>query len=100
MGAMSKRVDFPLRPLEIEAVAAEEGISLAWDLGLKDIVLESDSNSVINAFSEHGAAPVPIQKIIEGTKTCPRRFSSWRISHAYGRKFCSTPLGQRCQTFV
>ena len=63
---MSKRVDFPLRPLEIEAVAAEEGISLAWDLGLKDIVLESDSKSVINAFSEHGAAPVPIQKIIEG----------------------------------
>lgn len=81
MGAMSKRVDFPLGPLEIEAVAAEEGISLSCDLGLKDIVLESDSKTVIKAFSEHGAAPVSIQKIVEGTKTCLRCFNSWRPSH-------------------
>ena len=43
MGAMCKKVDFPLRILEAEAKVAEAGILLAWDLGLKDIVVEGDS---------------------------------------------------------
>ena len=43
MGAMCKQVLFPLRVLEAEAKAAEAGILLAWDLGLKNIVVEGDA---------------------------------------------------------
>ena len=42
MGAMCRNVDLSLGALEIEARAVEERILLAWDLGLKDIIIESN----------------------------------------------------------
>ena len=43
MGAMSKKVPFPLEAMEVEAMAMEEKIQLARDLGLRDIDMESDT---------------------------------------------------------
>ena len=47
MGAISKKLDLPLRVLEIETKAVEEGILLAGDLELKDIIIECDAQLVV-----------------------------------------------------
>ncbi|KAL4598800.1 hypothetical protein ACB092_11G083100 [Castanea dentata] len=57
MGAMSKTI--------------EEGVMLAWDLGLKDIIIESDAQLVINSLGKQ------FEGIMEGL----RRFNAWEVTH-------------------
>ena len=57
MGAMSKKLELPLGALEVQPKAYEEGMLLAVDLGLKNIVLEGDEQVVTNVLS--GSSPPP-----------------------------------------
>ena len=53
--------------LEIEAKALEEGVSFAWNVSIRDLVVESDSHIVIDALrvvTQHYA--VFIENVIEG----------------------------------
>ena len=77
MEALSKRIELPLKVLEAEAVAVQEGIPLAWDLGLKEIVIESDSQLVIFALLNSASPSWTIQKVIEGSKLSLHCFKSW-----------------------
>ena len=40
--ALSKIVHQPLGPLEIENKAMEEGVTFAWDVGIRDVIFEGD----------------------------------------------------------
>ena len=81
MGAMSKRIDLPLRTIATEAKAVEQGILLAWDLCLKSIIVESDSQMVVKALMDHVQSPSSIYKIIEGAAMGLRSFDSWVINY-------------------
>ena len=80
MGAMSKRWDLPLGALEIEAKAVEDGVQLAWDLGLKRIIIESDSQTVVNAIRDQSVVLSSIQHVIEGIGVDLRWFDAWKVS--------------------
>ena len=56
----------PLGPLEIEAKAMEEGVQFAWDVGIRDIVMESDSQIFIYALMGSSDSHMVIANIIEG----------------------------------
>ena len=72
MGALSKRIRFPLGALEAEAKAAECGVIFAWELGLREVIIEGDSQVVIHALSTEQPAPLSIQQLISGTRDGPR----------------------------
>ena len=81
MGSMTKRLKLPLGALESEAKAVEEGIQLAWDLGLKEIIIESDSQIVVNALRGQSPIQSSIRKVIEGIEMALRQFSAWKVVH-------------------
>ena len=60
----------------------KEGILLAWDLGLKNIIIEGDSLAVVQALNGIITPTISIQKVIEGITWCLKRFYTWKISHS------------------
>ena len=92
MGAMSKKVEFPLQALEAKAKAAEASILLTWDLGLKDIIVEGDAQMVIQALNGVVAPAIPILKIIEGSKRYLQMFCSWKAVHTNRKNNTAAPL--------
>ena len=81
MGAMSKRLALPLKALETEAMVMQVGIQFACDLGLMDVVFESDSSTGISALLSATPPPWSIQKVIEGTKQSLKCFNTWSAVH-------------------
>ena len=81
MGALCKKVAAPWGALEAEAKAVEAGILLAWDLGLKDIVMEGDSQLVMLVLKGSVYPASVIQKVVEGSQRCLSHFKTWRDEH-------------------
>ena len=81
MGAMSKKLELPLGALEAKAKAMEEGMLLAWDLGLKEIIIECDSELVVKSLGEQSLLQNSIQKVIKGVREGLKCFKAWRMTH-------------------
>ena len=100
MGAMSKRLDLPLKVLETEVEAIEEGIILARDLSLRNISVESDAQVVVKSLNAQGLALSLIHKVIEGTKIKLCGFDSWEVNHICKAKNSATHLMAKHAKFI
>ena len=54
---------------------------MAWDLGLRDVIVESDSLSMVNVLRGQGPSPCSIRKVSEGIEMTLRQFRAWKTSH-------------------
>ena len=52
-------------PLDIEAKAMVVGIYFAWDVGIREVVLECDSKIVFDALMDSCVPPITISNILE-----------------------------------
>ena len=66
VAALSKQVQQPLGSLEIKAKAMEVGVSFAWDVGIREVILECDSKIVSNALLGLCTSPMIISNILTG----------------------------------
>ena len=83
MGPLSRRLELPLGALEVEAKAVEEGVQFARDLSLGRMVIESDSQVVVNSLRNLGLTQSCVQKVIEGTRLGLHWFATWEVSHTH-----------------
>ena len=58
--ALSKRIQLPLGPLEAEAKAMEEAVYIARDIGLQDVIFETDSSTISGALTDTSTAPATV----------------------------------------
>lgn len=66
---MSKKLNLLLGSMEVEAKAFEEGLLLAVELGLKQVILEGDDAQLVtNALLGKCLPPTSIQMIIAGAR--------------------------------
>ena len=61
---LSKQVQQPLGPLEVESKAMEVGVSFSWDVGIREVILECDSKIVSNALLSLCTPPMIISNIL------------------------------------
>ena len=76
MAVLSKLVRQPLGPLEIEAKAMEEGVTFAWDVGIRDVIFEGDSKIVFGALMGLGTPLVAVSNILTGVS---QRLQGFRL---------------------
>ena len=81
VAAMSKRMPLPLGPLEAEAKALDEATMFARDIGVQDVMFESDSRIACHALVDPTNAPISISTIVAGTSVRMHEFRTFDISH-------------------
>ena len=65
----------------MEAKAMEEGINLAWDLGLWEVEMESDAQVLVKAINDVALRPSSVLKVVEGIKVGLGSFNQWSVCH-------------------
>jgi len=78
---MSKKVLAPLGALEAEAKVFEAGLLLGRDIGIQDVILESDSLVIYNALCEASLPPSSIASIVDGMRDLCKSFRRLEFSH-------------------
>ena len=66
VAVMSKCLPLPLGPLEVEAKAIDEAALFAWEVGIRDIILKTDSCTAWHALQDPSVASISISNIIFG----------------------------------
>nr|XP_023923255.1 uncharacterized protein LOC112034669 [Quercus suber] len=81
VAAMSKKISFPLGPLEAEAKAMEAAIQFAFDIGIREVTFETDSLLLYNALQGNNAAASSIENVVSGILSQIQNFRFADFSH-------------------
>ena len=79
--AMSKKILVPVGPVEAEAVAYEQGLLFARDIGIHNFIIEGDSLIIHHALSEVSNPPSSMAAVVQGMQEMCREFHGVMFSH-------------------
>nr|POF02663.1 hypothetical protein CFP56_38130 [Quercus suber] len=81
VAALCRKLEVPLSPIKAESKALEAGILFALCRGCLAVVLEGDSQVLINALMGSSPAPSAMVSVIEGILELCKGFSQFQFSH-------------------
>ncbi|KAL0004760.1 hypothetical protein SO802_012321 [Lithocarpus litseifolius] len=81
MGSMSQVVPLPQTIVELEALAALKALEFAADLGLFNVILEGDSEILINALMDNSLSLASFGLLIQDIKAYAEFFQCISFSH-------------------
>ena len=79
--AMCKNLDAPLGAIETESKAIEAGMLFTIDIGIRDIVVESDSLLMIQALKGTTTPPFVVSAVTQGILDLSMGFNRVEFSH-------------------
>lgn len=68
IAALSKHLQLPLGPLEAEVMAMDGVVSFAWEIGVRDVVFETNSSRVSNALNGSTTPLITMANLIVDTQ--------------------------------
>ena len=81
LAQMSEIIPLPLTVIELETLTASKALQFAADLSLNDVILEGDSEIVINALNEDSHSLSSFGLPIQDVKCFANLFHCIRFSH-------------------
>ncbi|KAK9998457.1 hypothetical protein SO802_018060 [Lithocarpus litseifolius] len=90
--AISKKLLQPLGPLEIEAKVMKIRVSFAWDIGIRDVIVESDSKTVVDTLLRLCTSLMVVSNVSTGIAYKFQDFRSVQVSHVKRQGNKSTHL--------
>ena len=81
IASCSKVVHQVLGVCDVEAMATTWALSFAFDVGVKQAVLEGDSMAVISGLREDGMVLEPYGLLLEDVRILSQQFDELRYSH-------------------
>ena len=79
--ALNKNLSVPLGPIETKAMALEEGVRFAWEVGICDTMFESDSKIISGAVLGNTTPPITVANVILGIQQQLQVFRMVHVSH-------------------
>ena len=81
IATLSKHLPLPLGPLEAKAKAVDEAVSFAWDVGVREVIFETNSKVVSKALCGTITPQVSIVDIVGGTLHRLQAFQRTQFQH-------------------
>lgn len=88
MASLSQQIPLPFTITEVEALAAQRAVEFAARLGMDRVIIEGDSQIIINTLNSDHQSLTPFRHIANDVQyIASQSFNDFRFSHV--RRFCN-----------
>lgn len=83
MSALAKCFDFIFFPLQVETLATREGVGLAMDTGLHNLIIECDSLQIVNALNDSSPNMLTVGHNVENSNDLLLQSTGALVAHTH-----------------